>query len=94
MVAADGASSPVRSLVGVGLEGTPDMQHLINIHFTSASLASALRDSGNAAMLYFVFNPDVVAVVVAHDLRDDGTGASVLSLSSAMLRVYPHSGDY
>ena len=53
------------------------MQHLINIHFTSPSLARALRDArsgsgGAAAMLYFVFNPDVVAAVVAHDLRGDG----------------------
>lgn len=72
LVAADGASSAVRSLAGVGMTGAPAMQHLINIHFTSASLASALRRSDKAAMLYFVFNPDVVAVVVAHDLRDDG----------------------
>ena len=77
LVAADGAGSRLRERLGVGLSGTPAMQHLINIHFTSPSLARALRDArsgsgGAAAMLYFVFNPDVVAAVVAHDLRGDG----------------------
>ena len=32
--------------------------------------AARLRRDNRAAMLYFVFNPDVVAVVVAHDLRN------------------------
>ena len=77
LVAADGAGSRLRERLGVGLSGTPAMQHLINVHFTSPSLARALREarSGSgaaAAMLYFVFNPDVVAAVVAHDLRGDG----------------------
>ena len=77
LVAANGAGSRLRERLGVGLSGTPAMQHLINIHFTSPSLARALRDArsgsgGAAAMLYFVFNPDVVAAVVAHDLRGDG----------------------
>ena len=77
LVAADGAGSRLRERLGVGLSGTPAMQHLINIHFTSPSLARALREArsgsgGAAAMLYFVFNPDVVAAVVAHDLRGDG----------------------
>ena len=52
------------------MTGTPTMQHLVNVHFTSASLAARLRRDDRAAMLYFVFNPAVVAVVVAHDLRN------------------------
>ncbi|EEH52813.1 uncharacterized protein MICPUCDRAFT_48712 [Micromonas pusilla CCMP1545] len=75
LVAADGASSRTRERLGVGLRGTPEMQHLVNVHFRSRKLARALRedDGGDgAAMLYFVFNPSVVAVVVAHDVRGDG----------------------
>ena len=59
-------------------------QHLLNIHFHAPALGAALlaKDEGasvnmaptsagrsRAAMLYFVFNADVVAVLVAHDLR-------------------------
>lgn len=64
--------------------GSP-LQHLINIHFKSPALGARLLGvhgssgssavpataaQGKAAMLYFVFNADVVGVVVAHDLRD------------------------
>ena len=70
LVAADGANSKVRESCRVRMTGTPTMQHLVNVHFTSASLAARLRRDDRAAMLYFVFNPAVVAVVVAHDLRN------------------------
>ena len=71
LVAADGANSRVRdSLAPARMTGTPTMQHLVNVHFTSQTLAARLRRDDRAAMLYFVFNPDVVAVVVAHDLRN------------------------
>ena len=71
LVAADGANSRVRdSLAPVRMTGTPTMQHLVNVHFTSQTLAARLRRDDRAAMLYFVFNPDVVAVMVAHDLRN------------------------
>lgn len=70
LVAADGANSRVRDLALVRMTGTPAMQHLVNVHFTSQTLASQLVSDDRAAMLYFVFNPDVVAVVVAHDLRN------------------------
>ena len=56
------------------------MQHLVNVHFTSPKLANALRAAGRAAMLYFVFNPDVVAVVVAHDVTEDGAGDFVAQI--------------
>lgn len=42
------------------------MQHLLNAHFTSTALANIA--ARRPAMLYFVFNPEVVAVVVAHDI--------------------------
>lgn len=93
--------APCRQLLGVPMHGRAAIQHLINIHFTSKQLGSALlgcsapppqqqqqgTPQGSAAtpssaagasapqathprpaMLYFVFNRSVVAVVVAHDL--------------------------
>ncbi|EFJ46561.1 hypothetical protein VOLCADRAFT_93005 [Volvox carteri f. nagariensis] len=74
LVAADGAHSAVRGLMGGRLEtpqaplpGAGPLQHLINAHFISAALAS--RAARHPAMLYFVFNPEVVAVLVAHDIQ-------------------------
>ena len=45
-------------------------QTLGNIHFVSKSLAKKIKENGNEAMLYFVFNRNIVGVVVAHDLRN------------------------
>ena len=53
-------------MLGAALRGRSDMQHLVNIHFMAPSLKSRLR--GREAMLYFVFNPSVIAVLVAHDI--------------------------
>ena len=67
LVGCDGAASSVRQKMGIALHGKQGMQHLINVHFHSPTLAAALRN--NPGMLYFVFNPDVIAVLVAHDLQ-------------------------
>ena len=80
LVAADGAGGGARSRLGVSVTGSPAMQHLVNVHFTSPKLANALRAAGRTAMLYFVFNPDVVAVVVAHDVTEDGAGDFVAQI--------------
>lgn len=66
LVAADGANSRVRGMLDVPLRGKSDMQHLVNIHFIAPGLKSSLR--GREAMLYFVFNSNVIAVLVAHDI--------------------------
>ena len=66
-VLADGANSETRRRAGVKMVGESALQHLINVHFVSKTLAKELRE--DPAMLYFVFNPDAVVVVVAHDLR-------------------------
>ena len=68
LVAADGAHSLTRERLGIALSGRSAMQHLMNIHFTvdPTWLRRATRES-RAAMLYFIYNPDVVCVLVAHD---------------------------
>ena len=70
LVGADGASSLVRQLLGVSVEGQQGLQHLVNVHFKSRDLGRYLCDSGTAgaAMLYFVFHPRLCCVLVAHDL--------------------------
>ena len=78
VVACDGASSVVaRTLNSEGREtkkkGTNTSfptQTLGNIHFVSRSLAKRIKEKSNEAMLYFVFNKNIVGVVVAHDLRE------------------------
>jgi len=67
LVAADGANSALRNLLGVSMEGEPELQNLINIHFYSQALAKKLEH--RPAMLYFCFNPGVIAVIVAHCLQ-------------------------
>jgi hypothetical protein len=52
------------------MEGEKELQQLVNIHFKSRQLAARLKLQGRPAMLYFVFNGEVVSVVVAHSLAE------------------------
>ncbi|RLN59985.1 hypothetical protein BBJ28_00001369 [Nothophytophthora sp. Chile5] len=67
VVGADGAHSLVRQLCGVEMAGTRNLQSIANVHFTSKALSDAARE--NPAMLYFVFNQDVIGILIAHDLK-------------------------
>ncbi|KAF6263709.1 FAD binding domain-containing protein [Scenedesmus sp. NREL 46B-D3] len=69
LVAADGAHSGIRALLGIALQGQEALQHLMSIHFSCAALGRSLLQQQRPAMLYFVFNRQLVAVVVAHDLE-------------------------
>jgi len=60
---------------GVEMVGAPGLQHLMNVHFSSQQLAEATRH--RPAMLYFVYNADVVCVLVAHHFE---TGEFVMQL--------------
>ncbi|XP_024524875.1 uncharacterized protein LOC9654414 [Selaginella moellendorffii] len=68
LVAADGAGSGVRKSMGVTLQGQHNLQQLISVHFISEKLSKYLVDN-RPGMLFFVFNPSAIAVIVAHDLR-------------------------
>ncbi|GMH41411.1 hypothetical protein BSKO_09321 [Bryopsis sp. KO-2023] len=67
LILCDGANSPLRSRLGISMVGEPSIQHLINVHFLSKSLASRMKT--NPAMLYFVLSSDVVLVLVVHCLK-------------------------
>ncbi|KAE9303511.1 hypothetical protein PF008_g22215 [Phytophthora fragariae] len=67
VVGADGAHSLVRQLCGIDMVGTRNLQSIANVHFTSKALSEAARE--NPAMLYFVFNKEIVGILIAHDLN-------------------------
>uniref|UniRef100_A0AAV1T588 FAD-binding domain-containing protein n=1 Tax=Peronospora matthiolae TaxID=2874970 RepID=A0AAV1T588_9STRA len=67
VIGADGAHSLVRQLCGIDMVGSCNLQSIANVHFTSKVLSKAARE--NPAMLYFVFNKDVVGILIAHDLN-------------------------
>jgi 2-polyprenyl-6-methoxyphenol hydroxylase-like FAD-dependent oxidoreductase len=69
LIAADGASSPTRTSLGIPLSGNPALQTLMNVHFTCEGLFQKLQP--RSAMLYFVFNEHTVSVFVAHDPSKD-----------------------
>lgn len=65
VIAADGANSPIRSALGIGLEGPEGLQHNMMIHF-EADLSNLVAD--RPGILYFLFEPDAQGALIAYDL--------------------------
>jgi 2-polyprenyl-6-methoxyphenol hydroxylase-like FAD-dependent oxidoreductase len=65
VIAADGAKSWWRNRVDIPMNGQKILQHLINVHFS-------LTEEGTfpPAMLYTIFSPDVLAMVVRHSPKE------------------------
>lgn len=68
LVGADGAGSTVRKLVGIDMKGERDLQKLVSVHFLSKDLGNILMKE-RPGMLFFIFNSEAIAVLVAHDLK-------------------------
>jgi putative polyketide hydroxylase len=66
VIAADGASSPTRRLLDVGMTGIPPIATLVGIHF-EADLARWVER--RPALLYFVMNGRAPGIVIALDGR-------------------------
>eukprot|EP00624_Nannochloropsis_granulata_P000109 evm.model.NODE_1036_length_14192_cov_28.241686.3 len=64
LIAADGASSCLRQQAQIDMQGECGIQHLVNVHFSSRALAQATEH--RPAMLFFLFNAQVICVLVAH----------------------------
>ncbi len=64
VIAADGAGSPLRAMLGIEMEGPEALQHYIMIHF-EADLR-ALTDA-RPGVLYFLFDPATSGVLIAYD---------------------------
>ena len=75
LVVADGASSPLRRGLGIQMQGDAALQHLVNIHFNCPSIWRLVAK--RPAMLYFVFSSEVIAVLVAHNLKEGELVAQV-----------------
>jgi 2-polyprenyl-6-methoxyphenol hydroxylase-like FAD-dependent oxidoreductase len=70
VICADGAHSRNRRELGIELTSrTGVLQHLVNVHFFSPQLAELLLDR-LPAMLYFIYSPKGVGVLVAHSLAE------------------------
>ncbi|KAK1575307.1 hypothetical protein Q3G72_004358 [Acer saccharum] len=76
LIGTDGAGSTVRKLAGIDLRGDQDLQKLVSVHFLSRDLGDYLLNE-RPGMLFFVFNTEVIGVLVAHDLKQ---GEFVLQL--------------
>ncbi|KAI7744642.1 hypothetical protein M8C21_001251 [Ambrosia artemisiifolia] len=68
LVGADGAGSTIRNLVGIEMRGEKDIQKLVSVHFLSKELGQYLMYE-KPGMLFFIFNPGAIGVLVAHDLK-------------------------
>ena len=75
LVGCDGARSSIRGAAGIEMKGPAALQHLVNIHFFCPGLWH--HTSHRPAMLYFVFNSEVVSVLVGHDLPNGELVAQV-----------------
>ena len=64
VIAADGANSPMRQRLGIGMEGPDALQHNLMIHF-EADL-TAITDA-RPGVLYFLFEPSTSGVMIAYD---------------------------
>lgn len=69
LIACDGASSTVRNLMNIAMTAPTLNESYLSIHFTSATLSKILR--ARPAMLYFVCNAEVIAVLSVHNYDDN-----------------------
>ncbi|KAM1170991.1 hypothetical protein ACFX15_020838 [Malus domestica] len=68
VVGTDNAGSTVCKLAGVNMRGEKDLQKLVSVHFLSKDFGKYLL-SERPGMLFFIFNTEVIGVLVAHDLE-------------------------
>nr|TKW36459.1 hypothetical protein SEVIR_2G441400v2 [Setaria viridis] len=69
LLGTDGARSTVRELAGISMDGERDLQKLVSVHFLSRDLGRYLSRQ-RPGMLFFIFNPGAIGVLVAHDLEN------------------------
>ena len=62
----DGLNGVSRESADINLVGQRDIQSFINLHFESMQLAEILKPYNS--MLTFVYNSDVTAVLISHQL--------------------------
>lgn len=65
VIAADGAGSRVRKSLGIEMEGPPNIDSFVAIHF-GADLRPVVRE--RPGVLHFVLDPAISGVFIAHDI--------------------------
>ncbi|MEZ5503726.1 MAG: FAD-dependent monooxygenase [Halioglobus sp.] len=68
LLAADGANSRLRNILGIEMDGPEALQHFMMIHF-SADLSALVKD--NPGILYFLLDPDISATLIAFDQKNN-----------------------
>jgi len=68
LLAADGASSRLRGMLDISMEGPEALQHFMAIHF-HADLSTCVKN--NPGILYFLMDPEVSATMIAFDHSDN-----------------------
>ncbi|CEL99696.1 unnamed protein product [Vitrella brassicaformis CCMP3155] len=67
LIGCDGAHSRVREMMGVEMRGEKCLQSLINVYFVSKRMGEIAQK--NPGMLYFLFNRELIVILVGHDLQ-------------------------
>ena len=71
LVAADGAHSSIRrNVCGIAWSGVPEMQHLINVHFSIDSSTIEKNMPSPPGMLYTILNSNMIGMMVRHSSTD------------------------
>jgi 2-polyprenyl-6-methoxyphenol hydroxylase-like FAD-dependent oxidoreductase len=68
VIACDGSRGQTREQLGINLDSSESLQNFLNIHFSSKQLAEVCRK--NPGMIYFIYNPKAVVVLVMHSVED------------------------
>ncbi|CDW87725.1 polyketide hydroxylase-like [Stylonychia lemnae] len=71
LVGADGVKSKVRQNLGIEMFGANNIQNFVNLHFRSKEIGELMKKQDRTSMLYFLYNQDLVSVLVCHDI-DEG----------------------
>lgn len=70
ILACDGFHSTIRQQSGIQLLGKGKILNFLNLFFTSHQLAELMDKHKEHAMLHFIYNPEIVGVLVNHSMKD------------------------
>lgn len=51
------------------MKGDRDLQNFVNVHFRSKEFGRHMMNEKSGGMLYFIYNKDLISVLVCHDIE-------------------------
>ena len=51
------------------MKGDRDLQNFVNVHFRSKEFGRYMMNEKSGGMLYFIYNKDLISVLVCHDIE-------------------------